>query len=377
MNREKRILVEIPTINHPERLKLEGLLVYAHEKPGPRWDIRLELGSDIRCNPRDYDGVIAYVTSERDRKTLLKSKIPVVLIEDVLPPKHFSKSRNVVTILSDHEAVGRTAAEYFLERHFRHFAWIGPEEESSWSTARKKGFRAKLREAGFACDEYSSDDMAGLAEFLERLAKPAAVFAVHDFRARDVLAAARKARIAVPEDIAVLGVDNDVPICETCSPALSSIPTDDHALGYNAGRIMNELLLGRSPGEHVVKIPHRHVVSRFSTDADALSDPFVARTLAWARMHLDDKLDSMTLARRVGYSKRMLQLRVEKALGIPLGEEIRRLRTRAALEMLSDGNMPVTDIAAACGFSNVSHLVLRVRAATGLTPLAYRRRKNA
>ena len=165
-------------------------------------------------------------------------------------------------------------------------------------------------------------------------------------------------------------------VFKPCSPALYSIPTGDRQLGYAAGRILNEILAGRADGGRMIKTRCRHVVSRLSTDADALGDPFVGRALAWARSHPDGPLDAATLARRIGYSKRMLQLRAERALGVSLGEEIRRIRLDAALEKLADTDAPVVEIAEACGFSGVSHLALRVKEATGLTPLAYRAGKR-
>ena len=377
MQDEKRILVSIPTVNRPERLKVEGLLAYAHDKSGTRWNVELKLGPEEQADPADYDGIVAYISSDAERKPLLAARRPLVLIEDLLVPSRFPKSAHAVTLLCDHESEGRAAAEYFLERHYVNFAWVGPAQTEPWSESRRLGFHACVREAGFACSDFADGDRSALKDFLLSLPRPCAVLAVHDLKARDVLTATRSADLAVPGDLAVIGVDDDVPICETCAPALSSIPTGDHALGYAAGRILNELLLGRSKGGRVIRSAHHRVVSRLSTDADALADPFVARSLAWARTHLCDRLDAATLARRVGYSKRMLQLRFERALGVPLGEEIRRLRTRAAMELLAETDLPVADIAAQCGFNSVSHLSLRLREATSLTPLAYRQSRQS
>ena len=205
------------------------------------------------------------------------------------------------------------------------------------------------------------------------LPRPCAVFAAHDIAARGVLAAARNAGLMVPGDIAVLGIDNDEVMCTTASPALSSIPTGDRSLGFAAGRVLNELILRRARGGRVIRVVHRRVISRLSTDTDAIADPLVALTLRYARTHLFSRLDAATLARRVNYSKLMLQMRVERALGHSLGEEIRRLRLSAAAELLAETDKPIAEVAEACGFTSVSHLALRVREAFGLTPLAYRR----
>ena len=367
----------MPTFSRPERLKLDGILAYAQEKTGDRWQIALDFGalsgSPAPLSTHRADGVIAYVDSETRRREVIASRLPAVLIEDMLVPRRSPISRRVVALLCDHETEGRAAADYFLERHFRSFAWLGPDAETDWSRARRDGYASRLREADCECADISGGAESTLPDRLATLPKPCALFAVHDFRARQALDAAEAAGISVPHDLAILGVDDDAAICTTVSPALSSLQTNDVRLGYAAGRILNELLKEASPGGRVIRFASRRIVTRLSTDADALSDRFVAEALRHARGHLADKLDAATLARRIGYSKRMLQIRAERALGHSLGEEIRRMRLEAAKEMAAETDMPVADIAEACGFTSISHLALRFRESLGVTPLAWRR----
>lgn len=374
--RPRKILVTMPTINRPERLKLDGILAYAHEKTGERWQILLDFGAlsgaPAPLSARRADGVIAYVDSPARRREIVAAKLPSVLIEDALSPRQCSRSRHVVTILCDHVAEGRAAADYFLSRHFRSFAWLGPGTETDWSRARRAGFAARLAEAGFACTDVPGADEA-LPRRLLALPRPCALFASHDFRARQALDAAATAGIAVPGDLAVLGVDDDTAICTTVSPALSSLPTHDFRLGYAAGRLLNELLRRSAEGGRTIRFASRRITTRLSTDADALSDRFVAEALRHARGHLADRLDAATLARRIGYSKHMLQIRAERALGHTLGEEIRRMRLAAAKELVTETDMPIADVAESCGFTSVSHLALRFRQRLGATPLAFRR----
>ncbi len=232
-----------------------------------------------------------------------------------------------------------------------------------------------MKEAGCRVSESegNSDELPG---FLASLEKPCALFAIHDFKARQVLDAAAKAGIAVPRTLAILGVDDDEMICTTVAPAISSIPTGDRSLGYAAGRALNELILRRARGGRLIRIRRTRVISRLSTDMDALSDPFVARALQFARANLAGKLDAASLARRVGYSRHMLQIRAEHALGHTLGEEIRRMRLAAAAELLSETDIPVAEIADSCGFTSTSHLSMRIKEAFGMTPLAYRRHQG-
>lgn len=353
-------------MNHPERVKLEGLLTYAHGKHGARWDIELST-DDWAATDRDIDGIIAYVMTPADRARFAATGLPAVLIEDELQPTSAARAKNAVTLLFDNESIGRTAAEYFLSRHFTSFAFYGCDDRE-WCRARERGFRDRLAQEGL--------DAATDAD-ITQLPHPCAVFCAHDKRARQLLAATAKAGIKVPQELAILGVDDDEMLCTTVSPALSSIPTGDFRLGYYAGRILEELLSGRAKGGRLIRVTRSRVVSRPSTDADAVTDPFVARVLVYARTHLDAKLDIVTLARRIGYSVRMLQLRTERALGHPISEEIRRIRLEAALELLRETDMPIAEVADSCGFTSASHLDTRIRESTGFTPLQLRRRHAA
>ena len=374
----RNILVTMPTFNRPERLKLDGILAYAHEKTGEHWQISLDFGA-LSGNPAPIashraDGVIAYIDSNARRREIVASGIPAVLIEDVLVPRSCPHAQSVVTILCDHESEGRAAADYFLARHFCSFAWLGLAAETEWSLARRDGFAGKLKEAGFEYIDISGGAESTLPKRLASLPKPCALFASHDFRARQALDAAAAAGVSVPRELAVLGVDDDAVICTTVSPALSSLPTDDYRLGYAAGRILSELMRKTARGGRTIRFAAHRVTTRLSTDADALSDRFVADALRYAYANLSGRLDAETLAKRVGYSKHMLQIRAQKALGHTLGEEIRQIRLSAAKDLVAETDMPIAEIAETCGFTSVSHLALRFREAFGTTPLAWRRR---
>lgn len=384
----KRILVAISTSSHTQRLKLEGILKYARERHGDNWRLQLDLGGFVRQKLKRFsdwrcDGIIAYIDDPADRRRFLSAKLPTVLIEPFLSPdSSVSKRDNVVTFVNDHAREGRTAAEYFLARHFESFAFVGTPEETPWSRLREHGFTARLAGRGFACRIYPglpageredfAREMPRLVEWLRRLPRPTAVFAAHDLRARQILVAADAAGIDVPGHIAVLGVDNDELICETAAPALSSIPTQDISLGYACGRALEELFKGH-PGNKVLRTAHTRVVSRTSTDISAVSDPFVAKALRWAQNHLSEGASVDAIAKGIGYSKRMLQSRARNSLGTSLGDEVRQMMLNSAAELLANTDMSVYDIAADCGFTSVSHLSMRFKQRYHVTPLGYRR----
>lgn len=384
----RRILVSIPTNSHTQRRKLEGLLKYVRERHGDNWRLQLDIGGFESQRLKGFahwncDGIVAYIAEPAQRRRFLSSGLPTVLIEPFLSPKsNIAGRRNTVTFVNDHACEGRTAADYFLARHFKSFAFVGTPEEMPWSRLRETGFTDRLRSKGFVPTIYPklpSDERADFARemprlvaWLKALPRSTALFAAHDLRARQVLTAADAAGIDIPGHIAVLGVDDDEIICETATPALSSIPTQDASLGYACGRALEELFRGH-PGDKILRTTHTRVVNRASTDVNAVDDPFVARALNWVRGHLSEGASVDTVAQGIGYSKRMLQTRARLALGTSLGEEIRRIMVTTAAELLANTDRSVTDIAADCGFTNVSHLSLRFKQHYRQTPLAYRK----
>lgn len=384
----KTVFVSISTEERAERLKVEGILAYAHEKTGVKWQVQLDPGGLIRRiagNPQRYgiDGIIAYVTDSHLRNHLSKANCPTVLIEDLDNPDNPIADRIHLSLVCDHVNEGRRAAEYFLGRHFSNFAWVGHNEPTRWSKLRQQGFVAALKERGFKCHAYPtpsgearlnfSVELPILSDWIRHLPRPCALMACRDSRARQVIVAADHAAVPVPEGVAILGVDDDSIICTTCDPTLSSISTSDRTVGYTAGRALNELMLTRAPGR-IIRTHSPHIVTRRSTDAEAIGDPIVARALQYVRTHLSEKLEAEDLARAVKYPRHALQSRVERALGITLGREIRRIRIATAAQMLLATDKSVSEISESCGFASTTHLCQWMRAAYGMTPLVYRKR---
>ena len=383
----KRILVPILTSAHTQRLKLEGILKYAKEKRGDIWMLQLDIGGFARQRLLDLpgwkcDGIIAYVDNPKDRTAFANTSLPTVLIEPFSLAAAPDKP-NVVSFVNDYRIEGETAARHFIDRHFQNFAYVGTAERTPWSKLRCDGFVDCLRHHGRECLVYPSlssneredfaQEMPRLSLWLKALPHPTALFVAHDVRARQILTAANAVQLNVPQDIAVVSVDNDELLCETATPPLSSIPTGDTSLGYACGRALEELIKHRDCGR-TIHTRHARVVCRTSSDITALPDPFVARALSWIRNHLSENITSDDIANGIGYSKRLLQARIQKALGTTLGSEIRRIRLMAAEELLSNTDMPICEIAEKCGFANVSHLSMRFRSAHCMTPLDYRRR---
>lgn len=385
--RKRSIIISIPTVSNTQRKRVEAILDYTKTKSGDKWRLHLD---SVGMTPQRMldlshwkgDGIIALVTDENiDR--FLDAKLPMVAFtHDFTPKMRAIRRRNLTFIVNEHEEEGRTAARYFLERHFNSFAYVSTAEFTPWGEARQRGFSEVLAQAGFVCQVYPGPDdeerknfaleLPKLVRWVAVLPQGTALFAAHDLRARQVLLAADESGKNVPTDLAILGVDDDRIICETSSPALSSIPTFDAEAGVEGAKILDEMIVGGKRGR-VVTTRHTSVVTRASTDLDAVTDPFVAKALDWARQHLAENLDAATLAEKIGYSKALLQLRAKNELGGTLAEEIRRIRLKAAVSLIVGTEKSIAEIASACGFAGPSHLGLRVREAIGKTPLELRR----
>ena len=239
----KRILVVIPTSTLTQRQLLEGLLEYAHESASSPWQFHLDLRDLNRQHLKDLKswdcrGIIAYILNDRERQDFIATGLPAVFIEPTLSKPIPHMPRNTVAFINEHAAEGRTAAEYFITRRYRSFAYIGTARHTFWSDERMNGFSERLKKDGFSPNIYPSpppreqNDFAlesrRLTKWLRRLPRQTAIFCVHDRRAQQVIATATAAGLRIPEDVAVLGVDNDELLCEMTVPAISSIPVNDH-----------------------------------------------------------------------------------------------------------------------------------------------------
>jgi LacI family transcriptional regulator len=388
---KKRILAVIPTSTLTQRQLLEGLLAYAHRHAHGRWQFHLDLRDLNRQRLKnlaswDCAAIVAYILSKRERDDFLATGLPAVFIEPTLTKPLKGLPRNIVQFVNDHSAEGETAADYFLRRGFTSFAFIGTSKPTPWSDARERGFVRRLSSEGYKVHPYpklsaqEQNDFAlesrRLVRWLKALPRQTAIFCVHDRRAQQVIATAAASGLRVPDDLGVLGVDNDELLCELTVPAISSIPVDDHALGEDVGRAIDNLLAHRpQKRSHVTR--HTTVLTRTSTDTLAISNPFVSRALSHARAHFRDHPTLEELATVAGCSKTYLNLLARRTLGRTIKEELTSLQTEAAIELLANSRRSVEEVAQHCGFCNASHLAMRLKAEKGLSPRDYRRPSSA
>lgn len=291
-------------------------------------------------------------------------------------------------VCGDQAAVGRLAAEHFLERRFQHYAWFS-SKLNVVVRERMRGFTDTLAKAAFRCEAWTCPKRARtrddewsakrhyLVDQLRHLPKPIAVFAFHDVDAVSVLDACAEAELTVPDDVAILGVDNDPLICETVRVPLSSVNHDLERIGYEGGCLLQRLMEGEPPPDAPLVIPPRGVTTRRSTDVLAVSDAVVRRALIHMGENSRRPLEKTKIAEVAGVSVPQLERSFRACLGNSVTVEIAKVRLRRARELLTQTSLSMADVAVEAGFTSAHYFNNVFHNATGTTPLTYRRKYRA
>lgn len=327
------------------------------------------------------DGIISFIGYRDD--------LADFILSSGLPAVEISMVRNEISlprVEGDSDMIGRLAAEHFLERGFRHFAWA-PLLDDVLNAERLSGFSNRLAEAGESChllppadSRYGDPSVRDwtarrklLIRELKRLPKPLAVFGYNDCVAAEIIDACDDAGLLVPEAVAVLGVDNDALICECIPVPLSSVCHDLEGMAYQAAALLDRLMAGRKPPKRVLRVPPKGLVTRRSTDILAVENLQVARALRFIRDRYASALLSVNdVVAATSISRRPLEKAFRQELKRSINEEIVRVRMNKVKDLLANSDMKIVDIAAVCGFSRPNHLFRTFRQLHGKSPKAYR-----
>ena len=364
---------------------LHGVARYVREN-GP-WTVYLEQRSLQDPAPpwlRDWDGdgIITGVSSAGSRLAR-RLGIPTVDLDDQRP------GPGLPDLQSDHEAIGKLAAGHLLERGFKRFAFLG-YPNFGWSDRCLAGFAAAALDADHPCESYRSaqsvswghqqpsweDEVEGVSRWLLEQPKPLGLMACNDFRGIQALDACRRAGVAVPEEVAVIGVDNEELACELAYPPLSSVIPDCRRLGYEAAALLDRLMKGGAADRGPRLIEPLGVAIRQSTDVMAIADPDVAEAMRFIREHACDGIGVDDVLRRVSISRSVLQRRFRALLGRTIHQAIASIRLRRVEQLLVETSLPLESIAERVGFAHSEYLSTVFREATGSTPAAFRRRHS-
>ena len=285
----------------------------------------------------------------------------------------------------DEHAIGRLAAEYLLGRGFEHFAYRR-HPGLLLSRQREQAFAEALAEAGRTCLQPDSDPRAGgwqqfdpaTMEWVRRAPKPLAIFACNDAVAQETTELCRAAGVGVPEEVAILGVDNDPLICELANPPLSSVAIPGRRVGQTAAQWLGRMLDGETIANHHTELlPPEGVVTRPSTDLLAIADEDLAGALRYIREHADRPLRVADVCEAAAVSRRALESKFRKHLGHSPLEEIQRAHLKRAEDLLRSTRLSIPDVARAAGLVSRERLTRLMSDRLGEPPAAYRRRHGA
>jgi LacI family transcriptional regulator len=296
------------------------------------------------------------------------------------------KNLGLPQVHSDHAAIARMAATHLMDRGFRHFAFFGfPVFE--WSVRRGEAFAQCVREAGHTFHENQvtrraswghqqvswQEEIRGVARWVKRLPKPLGMFAGNDPRGKQLLDACRLARVAVPEEVAVIGVDNEEIACKLALPPLSSVIPDAYRVGYEGAAMLDLLMKGRPAPEQLRYIPPLGVVTRQSTDVTAIPDPRVASAMSFIREHACEGIGVDDVVEHVLISRSVLQQLFRQILDKTIHDAICAVQIQRVKQLLAETDLPLTSIAQRTGFSYDTYLSIVFKRETGQTPSSYRR----
>ena len=329
-------------------------------------------------------GIIANFDDRKVAAAVRGLKVPVVGVGG--GSGWYDPASRIPYFATDDQAIARLAAQHLIDRGFRRLAFYGYPRTRiiRWSEVRGRAFQQRAEEAGLPCSIYTgrhgtarqwSELQRGLMAWVRSLEKPVGLMACNDVRARHVLEACRALGVRVPEDVAVIGVDNDEMICDLTDPPLSSVEQGARRMGYQAAALLDRLMSGRKVSQLHFVVEPEGVVARRSTDILAIEDPDVAAAVRFIREHACRRILVGDVVERVGVSSSTLKNRFKAAMGRTVHAEIQRVRLERARQLIADTDLPLKQVAVQAGFQYVQYLTRLFRQCVGQTPAKFRRQR--
>lgn len=377
----RKVIIMVDTGRASGRKFLRGIERYL--QANPHWEVCLQPPQYLprdNFNVRswfrlqDADGLIA--RDSPHTSSLLNLRLPKIIND--------TKYENPATsvIYTNSEKTGELAAHYFTGLGFKHFAFCG-FEGLAWSDRRYKTFSDCLQQSGIA-GVFNYHDWPGsgrqteterwsIAEWLKTLPKPICVFACNDDRGVYILEACKIVGLKVPEEVAVLGVDNDELTCDLSSPPLSSIELNFERGGFETARLLDEIMANGKSSNNIVIEPI-DIITRQSTNVFSVDDEEVAKALRFIRENYKDPIQVKHVVAATVLSRRDLELKFKNKLRRSIKDEINRLRIESVKRKLINSTDTIYNIAASLTYTDPQHFSRFFRQVTGSSPNEFRRR---
>ncbi len=381
MSRSPHVALLIETSRAYGRSILQGIVRYLH-RSGP-WSIYIQPHGLESPPPRwlkgwHGDGILARINDRKMARAIRQTGLPAVDLRFNVP------DLDLPAVGIDNRVVVRLAYQHLSDCGFHHVAFCGlPRGRSIWMDLRGELFRDLARADGRPCHVFESpartaavtweEEQEAIAAWVARLPRPVGVMACNDDRGQQFLDACRRVNALVPEEVAVIGVDNDEILCSLSSPPLTSVDINTVQVGVEAAALLDRLMAGARPTPEPLLLAPRAVVPRESTDVLATDDRELAAAIRFIRDHACGGLRVKELVRKTGLPRRSLERRMEKLVGRSPKEEITRVQIERAKRLLTETDLSAAEVAEKCGYSQPKYFSQVFHAKVGLPPGAYRR----
>jgi LacI family transcriptional regulator len=352
---------------------IRGIAKYAQAN-GP-WNLHVhpgDLGQKITLHRGwPLDAVIGRINTRATLNLIRRRRLcSVCLVENKLSPSPIITSRTKTSA---------AAFDHFRHLGYRRFAYY--DQYTSWGMERGQSFAEIVQAAGYdfyPCPTFGRRPagLAELARWLRQLPKPIGLFAADDLAGREVIDVCRYAQVAVPEEVAVLGVDDDELICGISYPALSSVKLNAERIGYEGAAVLHALLLGKPPTREPIEIDPLDVIARQSTDVIVIEDRLVAQATRYIREHAREGVNIADVLRHTRSSRRTLETRFRREMGRSPHAEILRVQLTLVKDLLITTDLKLQSIAERTGFSSMEYLHRVFRKQFHITPTEFRVRNR-
>ena len=355
----KRIVLLLETSRAFGRQLIIGIARYSRlNGPWSFYKEPIDLKSSIpHLTSWKPDGII--MRDSLVTKELLKLKIPTILaIHDSKFPK------NLPVIKTDSQKIAKMASEHLIEKGLKHLAFCG-FDNYDWSKERKQFFCKFNKEAGFETFCYSppkkvknkwENEYEHVSNWIKDLPKPIGIFACNDDRGQHIMEICKMNNLRVPEDVAVIGVDNDPMICEIGDPPLTSIALNVEPAGYEAAELMDKMIKNkRISGKEIIVSP-THVVQRQSSDILAVNDEEVSKAIHYIKHNAKNKILVKDVVNNSSLSRRTLERRFRECIRRSIYGEIQRVRIELISRLLIETDLPISQISTLFNFTDVEHI---------------------
>lgn len=378
-----RVALLVETTRTYTRELLGGVkrFIAAH---GP-WSTFLELRALDSSPPawlRDWDGdgILTRTFTQEMADLISRTGLPAV----ELRATNLNGERPFVGM--DNASIGRSVADHFFERGYRQFATYSLRTERFF-IERVQNFISAVESYGCYCDELPetlSDSAADweksqdkLIKWLSMLPKPVGIFAANDQLGVRLLDACQRASVAVPEEVAVVGAENEETLCSFATPALTSVRFDGQTVGYKAAELLERLMSGKSVKLREVLIPPKGIIVRASSDELVINDRLVANAVRLIREDANKGLNVDNLCQRLNVSRSTLDRRMKAALHRSPKDEISRIRFREVERLLIETDLTMETIAELTGFTHSHYLQAAFKQIYDETPGRFRSRRSS